>query len=129
MIIYARGARQYLRKLKATRFAGKSHLSKAQRKKLWNYGDDELEIRPDATSEQVQYALDTVGSGDQFERLRDEAFRLHGASQKAVKEHPEVDRDKAMDELWVIIGQDRELGSPSRGRTGKYKSADFSVFK
>ena len=64
----------------------------------------------DATWEQVQYALDTVGSGDHFERLRDEAFRLHGVSEKAVKEHPEVNHEEAMKELWEIVAQDRETG-------------------
>ena len=40
-----KGARLYIRKLKAARFAGKRHLTPAIRKRLWNFGDDEIEIR------------------------------------------------------------------------------------
>ena len=123
-----KGARQYIRKLKAANFAGKRHLTPAIRKRLWPFGDDETEIRPDATWEQVQYALDMVGSGDQFERLRDEAFRLHGVSAKAVKERPAVNHEEAMKELREIIAQDREMGRLRSGGLGKIK-ADFSGFK
>jgi hypothetical protein len=125
-----KGARQYIRKLKAAKFAGKRHLTPAMRKKLWNFGDDETEIRPDATWEQVQSALDIVGSGDQFERLRDEALRLHGVSEKAVKEHPDVNHEEVTKELREIIAQEREAGSLSAGALGKRKPlADFSSFK
>ena len=123
-----KGARLYIRKLKAARLAGQRHLTPAIRKRLWSYGDDEIEIPANATWEQVQYALDTVGSGDHFERLRDEAFRLHGVSEKAVKEHPEVNHEEAMKELWEIIAQDREMGRLSGG-LGKRKPLDFSGFK
>ena len=121
-------ARQYIRKLKATKFAGKRHLTPAMRKRLWDFGDDETEIGPDATWEQVQYALDSVGSGDQFERLREEAFRLHGVSAKAVKEHPKVNHEEAMKELWEIVVQDREAGRLRSGGLGKIKAHDFSGF-
>jgi hypothetical protein len=125
-----KGARQYIRKLKATKLAGKRHLTPAKRKKLWNFGDDETEIRPDATWEQVQYALDMVASPDQFERLRDEAFRLHGVSEKAVKERPAVvNHEEAMKELWEIVGQDRAMGRLRSGGLGKIKAHDFSGFK
>ena len=99
------GARQYLRKLKKTRL-GKGRLTPAQRKWLWDYGEDEIEIPANASWDQVKYALNTVGSDDQFERLRDEALRLYGWSEKAMKEHPDVNHEEAMQEL-------KEISSPT----------------
>ena len=76
MIIYAKELVSIFEDLKATRFAGKRHLTKAQRKRLWNYGDDEIEIRSDATWERFKVSSIRSAAGDQFQRLRDEALRI-----------------------------------------------------
>lgn len=94
-----KGARSYIRELKRSRLRVGHKLTAAERKRLWNFSDDELEIPPDATWEQVQEVLDYVGSGDQFERLRDEAMRLFDVPEKFVREHPHLDQDEATREV------------------------------
>ena len=100
-----KGARNYIRKMKAAKLAGRRHLTPSSRKRLWGYSDDEIEIRPDATWNDVHGVLDYVGSGDQFERLRDEALRLYGVSEKAVKEHPHNSEIEVQELLQAIHEQ------------------------
>ena len=120
------GARLFIRKLKSTKLASEPHLTAIRRKELWNFNDDELEISTDATWEQLQEVLDKVGAGDQFERLRDEALRLHGVSEETVKEHRVVNHDQAMKELEEIVTQFQER---HKGKLAwKSKTTDFSDF-
>jgi hypothetical protein len=114
-----KGARLYIRKMKAEKLAGRRHLTPASRKQLWGYTDDELEIRPDATWDDVQKVLDDVGSGDQFERLRDEALRLHGVSYKAVKDHPHITSKAEVEELLKALHD-------QAARDHEGKNLDFS---
>jgi hypothetical protein len=103
-----KGARLYIRKLKSAKLANHRHLTPAVRKRLWNYSDDEIEIRPDATWDDVHNVLDYVGSGDQFERLRDEALRLHGVSEKVVKKHAPTEQtltDEEIEEMFVQLNK------------------------
>lgn len=104
-----KGARKFIREMKATRLRGKHHLTPTMRKRLWSYSDDEVEIRPDATWDDVQRVLDCVGSADQFERLRDEALRLHGVSEKLVKKHATTEQTITAEELNEMFAQQRKL--------------------
>lgn len=106
-----KGARLYIRKMKAAKLAGRRHLTPSSRKRLWGYSDDEIEIRPDATWNDVHRVLDYVGSGDQFERLRDEALRLYGVSEKVVKKHDPTDETLTDEELHEMFAQLNEHGS------------------
>lgn len=58
--------------------------------------------------------LDYVGSGDQFERLRDEALRLYGVSEKVVKKHDPTDETLTDEELQEMFVQLNERGSTFR---------------
>ena len=123
-----KGARRYIRDLKKQRLAaGGRHLTAAQRKTLWGFNEDETYISHDATWEEVQRAIDIVGSEDQFGRLRDEALRLHGVSESDVKEHPKVDYEEAMQELRESLHM---LGA-IKARTGARidKPADLAKLK
>jgi len=117
------GARIYIRKLKSATLASEPHMTSTLRKKLWNYGDEELEISVDATWERVQEVLNRVEAGDQFDRLRDEALRLHGVSEKTVREHPTVNHEEAMKELEEIVTQIQKMR-----RTKRYTPLDFPGF-
>lgn len=120
-----KGARRYIRSLKAKKLGGKRHLSPAARKQLWSYSQDEVEIRPDASWEEVQCALDTVGAGDQFERLRDEAFRLHGVSEKTLKKHPPVNQAAGREDLREVV-EEFYASLPKSSRDRRRPPLDFS---
>jgi hypothetical protein len=94
-----KGARAYIRSLKKHRISAGAKLPASERKQLWAFSDEELKIPETASWEQVQRVLDHVGSGDQFERLRDEALRIFGVPESVVREHPDVDHDEAMQEV------------------------------
>jgi len=120
------GARLFIRRLRSTKLASEPHATATRRKELWNFNDEELEISVDATWEQVQEVLNKVGAGDQFERLRDEALRLHGVSEETVREHRVVNQEQAMKELNEIVTQFQER---HKGKLAwKSKDSDFSDF-
>jgi hypothetical protein len=125
-----KGARSYIRSLKKRTLSEGYKLTPAMRKRLWGYSEDELEILPDANWDQVQAVLDYVGNGDQFERLRDEALRLFGVSEKVVKEHPEVDHDEAMRELQLALKDiERQKGVLWGQSQRKLTPKSFESFK
>ena len=109
------GARRHIGLLKTQRLAaGGRHPTPAIRKRLWSYSEDAIEIPDDATWEQVQRVLETVGSGDQFERLVDEALRLCGVSQSFLKEHPTINHEEAVKEVRENLRlRKREIGLTS----------------
>ncbi|HEY8098089.1 MAG TPA: hypothetical protein VIE65_18670 [Methylobacter sp.] len=121
-----KGARLYIRSLKSTRLGSDRHLTPTLRKKRWDFKDEEVEISDDATWERVQEVLDKVGAADQFERLRDEALRLHGVSEATVKEHPPVNHEEAMKELKEAVEQFYAMHPNKQAK--KYTAADFSDF-
>jgi len=114
-----KGARLYIRNLKSARVGDRSHLSPAQRQELWKFSDDELKIDDDATWEQVEDVLELVGAADQFGRLRDEALRLHGVSENAVRTHHNMSEDQAMAQI-------REIAKGLRRPDERWRKADFS---
>ena len=121
-----KGARMHIRELKKSRLSLGRKLTAAERKRLWNFSDDELAIPRDATWEQVQAVLDYVGSGDQFERLRDEAMRLFDVPEKFVREHPHVDHDEAARQLQRVMEDRGVLWARSEP---KFTPSSFEGFK
>jgi hypothetical protein len=92
-------AKSFISKLQKQRFAGTSKLSAAERKKFWPFSDGDVAIADDATWEAVKAALTKVGMGDEFERLRDEALRLHQVDEEFLEQHRDLDHDAALEEL------------------------------
>ena len=117
-----KGARQYIRYLKSARLGDRSNLSASDRKKLWGYSDDELTIDDNATWDRIEDVLELVGASDQFERLRDEALRLHGVSENTVRAHRDITEEQAMAEIEEIV-----RGLQSRD-TFRFKPEDLSKF-
>lgn len=117
-----RGARQFIRQLKSARLGDRSNLSASDREKIWVFSDDELKIDDNATWEQIEEVLNLVGARDHFERLRDEALRLHGVSENTVRAHPDITEEQAMAEIEEIVKalQARDTYSP--------RPEDFSDF-
>lgn len=99
-------ARQFLKTLKARKLSGAGvKLTASEAKKLWPYSDDETEIAQDAGWDRVKAVLDFVGNGDQFERIRDEALRLHGLPETAVGTADIDDQEDAMEEMRKVIAE------------------------
>ena len=97
-------ARQFMKDLKTRKLNGAGlKLSATDKKKLWAYADDEVEIAPDASWDRVQSVLEFVGNADQFERIRDEALVLHGVPEDRVGLHTIQNQDEAMVELRKVI--------------------------
>lgn len=46
----------------------------AAERRLWTYASDEVSIDGDANDDRIRQVLDMIGFGDQFPRLRDEAY-------------------------------------------------------
>lgn len=92
-------AKSFISKLQKQRLAGTSKLSAAERNKLWPFADDDVAIADDATWEAVKAVLTKVGMGDEFERLRDEALRLHQVDEEFLERHRDLDHDAAFEEL------------------------------
>ena len=104
-----KGARRYIRQLKARRMKSlPKYITARERKKRWGFAEDETEIRDDATWEEVRAVLDFIGNGDEFERLRDEALRLHDVPEKYVREHPAEDSEEAMNSVREALAQIRK---------------------
>jgi hypothetical protein len=114
-----KGARLYIRNLKSARIGDRSHLTTAQRQELWKFSDDELKIDDDATWERVEDVLELVGASDQFGRLRDEALRLHGVSENAVRAHNNMSEEQAMAQI-------REIAKQLQRPDERWRKADFS---
>lgn len=117
-----KGARQYIRYLRSARLGDRSNLSASDRKTLWGYSDDDLKIDDNATWDRIEDVLELVGASDQFERLRDEALRLHGVSENTVRAHRDITEEQAMAEIEAIVKglQARDTYSP--------RLEDFSDF-
>ena len=94
-----REARRYINTVKTRRFQDAGKVSAAEKKKLWPFAEDETAIAPDASWEQVEAALDIIGNGDQFTRIRDEALRLYGVPEDVVSTHPLDDPEEVMKEF------------------------------
>jgi hypothetical protein len=100
-----REARRYVKKLKQTRLGSGRKLSASQRQRRWGFKDDEVDIAKDATWDDVKTVLERVGSPDQFDRIRDEAFRVYGMPEDYLNTHDLDDHDVAMSELRTVIEQ------------------------
>ena len=94
-----REARRYINTVKTRRFQDAGKVSAAEKKKLWPFAEDETAIAPDASWDQVEAALDIIGNGDQFTRIRDEALRLYGVPEDVVSTHPLDDPEEVMKEF------------------------------
>jgi tellurite resistance protein len=94
-----REARRYINTVKTRRFQDAGKVSAAEKKKLWSFAEDETAIPVDASWEQVEAALDIIGNGDQFPRIRDEALRLYGVPEDVVSTHPLDDPEEVMKEF------------------------------
>ena len=94
-----REARRYINTVRTRRFQDAGKVSAAEKKKLWPFAEDETAIAPDASWDQVEAALDTIGNGDQFARIRDEALRLYGVPEDVVSTHPLDDPEEVMKEF------------------------------
>lgn len=93
-------ARQFLKTPKAQKLRSSGvKLTTSETKKLWPYTEDEIEIAQDAGWERVKAVLDLVGNADQFERIRDEALRLHGLPETAIGTSQLDDHEDAMEEM------------------------------
>ncbi len=123
-----RRAREYIHAMKARRFAGKKHLSKAAKKRLWNYGEDEVGIPADATMEQVQYALNTVGSDDRFQEFYEEALDACEIPSGAIGDQHEVSGKEAEEDLGQIMVRWKELDQMG-SRTKKINLEAYKDFK
>jgi len=94
-----REARRYINTVRTRRFQDAGKVSAAEKKKLWPFAEDETAIAPDASWDQVEAALDIIGNGDQFTRIRDEALRLYGVPEDVVSTHPLDDPEEVMKEF------------------------------
>lgn len=119
-----KGARQYIRYLRSARLGDRSNLSASDRKTLWGFSDDDLKIDDNATWDRIEDVLELVGASDQFERLRDEALRLHGVSENTVRAHRDITEEQAMAEIEAIVKGLQARGTHLSGG----KLPDFSDF-
>jgi hypothetical protein len=69
-----KGARRIVRRVKKGKLSKFKKQSKSQKKRLWAFTDDETDIGPDSTEEQIRGVLEMIGVGDEFEKLRDDAY-------------------------------------------------------
>jgi len=120
-------ARRFINTVKARRFRDAGKISAAEKKKLWPFAEDETDIPPDASWEQVEAALDIIGNGDQFPRIREEALRLYGVPEHIVSTHPLDDPEEVMKEMRAALQEVRK----SRGTFSqrKHRAADFAGIK
>jgi hypothetical protein len=101
-----REARRFVKTLKTRRLNGAGvKLSASEKKKIWPYSDDEIEIAHDTSWDRVQAVLDLVGNADQFERIRDEALRLYGMPENVLNSHPLHDHDEAIEEMRKALAE------------------------
>ena len=120
-----REARRYVKKLKQTRLGTGRKLSAAQRQRRWGFKDDEVDIAKDATRDDMRAVLERVGLPDQFDRIRDEAFRLYGMPEDYLNTHDLYDHDVAMSQLRTVTEQLSQIS----GRQPIPPVEQFSDFK
>jgi hypothetical protein len=81
--------------------AKKTHhkISEQDRKKAWGFTWDETFIDDDANDQGIQEVLDIIGRGDEFEKLRDQAYsEIEQPTPPAMAESAE-DRQRDLDEV------------------------------
>jgi len=122
-----REARRYINTVRTRRFQDAGKVSAAEKKKLWPFAEDETAIAPDASWDQVEAALDIIGNGDQFPRIREEALRLYGVPEAVVSTQPLDDPEEVMKEMRAALQEVRK----SRGTFSqrKHRAADFAGIK
>ena len=104
-------ARRFIKQLKQTRMRALKGLSKEEKEQRWGFKWDEIDIPNDASWDDVQRALEVVGCPDQFDRIRDEALRLHGLPEEMVRDHPLEDHDEVMKAYKDFLSEESKRGS------------------
>ena len=79
-------ARQFMKDLKTRKLNGAGlKLSATDKKKLWAYADDEVEIAPDASWDRVQSVLEYVGNAASTQRSKND---FHHVRSRQKRTHP-----------------------------------------
>jgi hypothetical protein len=122
---------QHLRKLarrivldsKKKALARKSHrkMTKQDRSKASGFTWDETFIYPDDNEDRIQFVLDTIGRGDEFDKLRDQAYSEIAQPEPPASSESSEERQRDLDEVSTYFRKRRGRKKPNLAKFMDFK--------
>lgn len=111
-------------KKKATaRFRRRSRrrMTKQDRSRAWGFASDETSIDHDADDERIRFVLDTIGRGDEFDKIYEQAYSEIDQPEPPARSESSEERQRDLDEVSTYIRKQRGRKKPNLAKFMDFK--------